>query len=373
MVILLGVMPLVVQQPVLAQTVDSAGVRITSNSGTDRELDWSAEKILRIGEEDGELAFFRLFPWNIKTDAQGRIYALDVGDARVRVFSSDGDHIRDLGRQGGGPGEFLRPQGLSVEPDGEVTVLDAGKSALVRFDPDGLVREQIGVEPGRAGVHKFGRDLVLSAWQLTEESLLRWHGPNDSVTIADLSLPRRDVSFPGCSIGMSGMRPFFEPRVNWAAADSRVVVNQTVRYEVDIYENGEFTSSIRRDILPIEMTRAAALQVGSVSRGMTIRHSSGECRVEPGDLLEARGWAPRASPIEAVLLAPNSQLWVARVHRPEGRRSVDVFHEPTGEYLGTLSDNVPLPSAFIDQNRFVTMDLNEDGVGFVAVWEYQAR
>jgi hypothetical protein len=54
------------------------------------------------------------------------IYVVDSQVPVVRVYDSQGRHLRDIGREGQGPGEFQRPSGVLVDPDGRVYVREGG-------------------------------------------------------------------------------------------------------------------------------------------------------------------------------------------------------------------------------------------------------
>jgi hypothetical protein len=52
-----------------------------------------------------------------------QIFVLDQQVRRVRVYDYRGEHLRDIGRQGQGPGEFANPCDLTGAPDGRLFVL----------------------------------------------------------------------------------------------------------------------------------------------------------------------------------------------------------------------------------------------------------
>lgn len=45
--------------------------------------------------------------------------------------------LHDLGREGGGPGEYKQPDGLTVLPDGRVLVRDPGNARITVYSPMG--------------------------------------------------------------------------------------------------------------------------------------------------------------------------------------------------------------------------------------------
>ncbi len=66
------------------------------------------------------------------------IYVVDSQVPTVRVYDHDGTHLRDIGRRGQGPGEYLRPSGLVVDAQGRIYVRDgSGNNRINVFAPDG--------------------------------------------------------------------------------------------------------------------------------------------------------------------------------------------------------------------------------------------
>jgi len=80
----------------------------------------------------------------ITTDAEGNVYLLDSQLNEVQVFSSTGEYLRTIGREGEGPGEFRRPSDLFMTPEGNVGVLQAMPGKVVMMTKEG---EPIGNHP----------------------------------------------------------------------------------------------------------------------------------------------------------------------------------------------------------------------------------
>ncbi len=76
-------------------------------------------------------------PRSIAVDLEGVIYVLDEQVPVLRAYAPDGTHLRDLGREGGGPGEYNGPDGMAVLPDGRVLVRDPPNGRISVFGSDG--------------------------------------------------------------------------------------------------------------------------------------------------------------------------------------------------------------------------------------------
>lgn len=84
-------------------------------------------------------------PFNMVTNAapgpDGRLYVADgYGNARVHVFSADGDHLSSWGEPGSEPGQFRLPHGIAVRRNGDVYVADRENSRIQIFDAEGTYR-----------------------------------------------------------------------------------------------------------------------------------------------------------------------------------------------------------------------------------------
>jgi hypothetical protein len=67
---------------------------------------------------------------------QDLLFVLDpLSPQPVKVFDSSGNHVRNIGRKGGGPGEFNNPIDLFI--DGQYVYLYDNPEKLLRFDQEG--------------------------------------------------------------------------------------------------------------------------------------------------------------------------------------------------------------------------------------------
>jgi len=65
--------------------------------------------------DDPETAFYR--PTDVLAAANGNIFVVDSGNARVQMFGADGSFLKTLGQRGQGPGEFQLPTGGTIAGD----------------------------------------------------------------------------------------------------------------------------------------------------------------------------------------------------------------------------------------------------------------
>ena len=133
--IFLAVAPLALAAALAAQKIETVdGVRVVHNVkgglwGHSPRL--ALELVRKIGDvdtEDEHVAFN--FPNDVAVDPAGNIYVLDTGNTRIQKFGSDGRYLATIGRKGQGPGEFILPDNIDFDRDGNLVVGDSAQSRL---------------------------------------------------------------------------------------------------------------------------------------------------------------------------------------------------------------------------------------------------
>jgi len=76
-------------------------------------------------------------PRAIAVDSEERVYVADTGNKRIRVYTSDGQFMRDIGAGGSGVGQLDEPSGLVISPDGLLYVADTWNDRISVFTLDG--------------------------------------------------------------------------------------------------------------------------------------------------------------------------------------------------------------------------------------------
>ncbi len=84
-------------------------------------------------------------PLMVDTDADERIYVLDMAASEVRAYDTTGEYLRTIGRPGQGPGELSSPVSLLVEAD-TIAVTDSVSSRLTRWRTTGELLETVSLE-----------------------------------------------------------------------------------------------------------------------------------------------------------------------------------------------------------------------------------
>jgi hypothetical protein len=101
-----------------------------------------------IGQEDGESWELLSGVRQVAFDAAENLYVLDGNNYRVLVFDQNGKYLRQIGKQGGGPGELMVPMSLSITNDNRVVIGDLGRRVLSIFKTDGTFVKNVPFEQG---------------------------------------------------------------------------------------------------------------------------------------------------------------------------------------------------------------------------------
>jgi hypothetical protein len=92
-------------------------------------------ELWRVGGEDEDVIFGRIT--DLKMHPDGSVYVLDNQLCHVVVISADGEHMRDISREGDGPGELRQPMGLVFLADDVLGVGMGFPAKLVTLRLDG--------------------------------------------------------------------------------------------------------------------------------------------------------------------------------------------------------------------------------------------
>ena len=103
-------------------------------------------------------------PCDVVTASNGDIFVADGHSgqlpnappdsaSRIVKYSRDGTFIKEWGKLGSAPGEFLTPHALAFDPEGRLIVADRGNGRLQMFDQDGNFMQEWRQFGRPAGLH----------------------------------------------------------------------------------------------------------------------------------------------------------------------------------------------------------------------------
>ena len=105
-------------------------------------------------------------PEAIAIDSEGNILVADTGNHRYQEFNSAGEFVRKVGSEGTGNGQFKSPRGIAVDSEGRVWVADSGNARLQRFSSKGAYQTQFGKYGPNDGQFVEPRGIAISGSSL---------------------------------------------------------------------------------------------------------------------------------------------------------------------------------------------------------------
>lgn len=81
-----------------------------------------------------------------------KVFVLDSGNRRVKVFNKQGERILEFGQVGSMVGQFQYPEVIAVDPSGFILVGDGGNAKVLIYHPSGSFVTALGCrgdKPGR--------------------------------------------------------------------------------------------------------------------------------------------------------------------------------------------------------------------------------
>jgi len=354
---------------------DSAGISISTHQGNDQPATLRFQEEFRLGGSDSrpEESFYQVGSGTVGIDSEGRIHVLNPDAHRVDIFDGRGNHLRTVGRAGGGPGELGRPFGLSVSPSGGFAVTDVSKPGFVGFGPDGEILPTVPFPPGFFGgpVHRFEGGMIVTVQERPEgstrlEDVLLEITEDDTLRITRLQRPEMvPIELTSCGMRFSGMPPMFSPTLRWTARGDRVAAASSAEYDIGIFEDGRPVRRVRRSVEARPATERLAIE--ELGEGMSVGTEAGTVVCDPTEVVRKRGIAPVIPAIGRLAFAPDGSLWVERGGVRDEPRPIDVFSSDA-EYRGTLPPGSPFPVAFFPDGRFAAADTDELDVTRLVVY-----
>lgn len=415
-----GVVFVVILAPLVAcdNSADRAG-----DSAVDLPLVASTEEVYTVGafagedwENFGDIA-------RIVFDGGGNLYIVDGGGRRVVVVGPDGGHLRTIGAQGDGPGEFSSPMTAAILGDGRLVVFDFSlPGAFEIFDAEGRFLRSVPVDlaagapgsvmlplaDGRLVSHSGMRFRVgpapdaeadpeedhrrpidvFSVDGADKESLYRaWNLP--PVESGDELSGRDEQGRTALEFRFNRMRAF-EPRLHVGVlSDGRVAVADSTGYRVKLIDmDGAVSGSVGRPITPEPVTEAvredekarrreALSESGETPRirlmgpAMALASDEGfaeQMREMMLEQVESMVFPNEIPVIADMVVDREDRIWIARTGSGgDGDGPTDLL-TADGDYVGTLAaDGLRIPDAYGPDGLMAYIESDEMDVQTVRV------
>ena len=163
------VQPKPIREKMMPEVRAAVGLAVLMAGGLAAGPGVAAQEVLQLPAEDRPLGLERqevyalggmeAMDWDafsrvgaVAFDREGGLYVQDVEARRLTVISPQGQFVRQLIRQGDGPGEVSNFAGFGVTAGGDVAVVDMGRRTLTWFGPDGSHLGSTPFDPQRHGI-----------------------------------------------------------------------------------------------------------------------------------------------------------------------------------------------------------------------------
>ncbi len=248
---------------------DSAGIRIVESRAplwpANEEWRLGPRPMLDIGGTTGQ-ANYELFRALSAVRLSNGHIAVTNAYHEIRYYDSDGSHVRTVGGEGSGPGEFQRLQRIYMLPGDTILANDERLARYSVFTGRGnhVRTVNLRMEAHLGGPILTGvfddRSLLVSTWQRPNPSELDVGPQRVSVPLYRLDTSGEQVShlgaFPGDETyvrqserGISFEAPLFRRVSAIVAWGDRWYAADTDRFEISVFdEGGSVTSIVRRQV-----------------------------------------------------------------------------------------------------------------------------
>jgi uncharacterized membrane protein YgcG len=374
----------------------------------DRPLAGTPAQVFAIGRAEGAAHEMFGIVAGVAFDAAENLYVLDRQSARVMVYDRTGRFLRQIGREGQGPGELMVPLSLAIAGDGTVIVSDIGRRGYSLFRPDGTFLRNVVVEnwmPGfsggigwhpRGGVVATYREPMGQAGQgsvtRTQNVLPLLYQPlagGEPTRLYDIP---QSIRVEQQSSGANQMRmriqppPMFSPVVLFGVIpNGQMALSFTSGYTVRILDaNGQTARYLQRPVRT-RLTTEADRQRARESQRETLASGRGAIRVTIGGgggraggggggmgaqeierMLGEMRFADTIPALRGLRVAPSGKLWIERTGPVVGEPGPIDLVTPEGNYLGTITGS-RLPDAISRGGLAAYIERDENDVERVIV------
>lgn len=336
---------------------DSAGITVVENSGTGwaPQQGWrvAAEPAVDIGVLEGapEYQLFRVRGSAVLSD--GRIVVANAGTRELRYYSPAGEHLRSVGRQGSGPGEFEELGGVWLMGGDSAVTYDWRGSRLSVFDPQGGFVRSIRLETGEGMSFPQPVGLTEDRKLIANGGVVFFSGSanpgvnrdSTAVLVYDLDGALRDTLgvFPGDEAyvktdgrSMSVRTLAFGKTLESAVHGEHLYAGVTDRHEVGVWRtDGTLARLIRRVHDPMAVAPEDIRAYKEAQLALVEEQPEGT-RARSREMLEEMPYPETFPAFETFEVDAERHLWVREQTRPGDDRSLWMVFDEEGRMLGQV-------------------------------------
>lgn len=248
----------------------------------------------------------------LDVDSTGNVYVVDRQLTMVSRFSSDGEYLGQLGREGDGPGEYRRIGNIFASGPEEMAVMQRMPGKIVTLTPEGLPGRRIELPGSLTETPAYffsgqasGDDVVILCNQFQREgdgffivrSLVRVSAAGEE--IARLSEVHEETNLSDFRVEEKTQSP-----VIWCVApNGHVYLNDEFdAYRIREYDaKGQLVNTIER---AYEHRRRSSEEMDENTPRMAVQSAQ-------GDRVDAEGTpSPTDRDLQALFVRPDGALWV---------------------------------------------------------------
>jgi len=269
-----------------------------------------------------------------------RIYVIDQKPMITRVYDQEGRFLFDIGGHGGGPGEYIGPASIVVNPlDGTIFLRDAALSRINLYDSSGEYRESWRLQIGYASFDPLvftadGR--LFTVLRLTQPAPRKWirsgmvqvthtGSVGDTLEVPAYAHDTWIIEF-GTPDGLLATVVPYSPEVVWAMSPTGAMLSGVSdEYRILVQRQDGESLIIERVVAPISLQPD--------ERDWHLENLTRSIRSSAPGWTWSRPNLPKAKPFfDAIIPDDTGRIWVIR--RGMGDPAEDVVnHYPREVYL----------------------------------------
>lgn len=346
---------------------DSAGVTIVESAAPawtgDEGWRVAAEPTLEIGMADGPPEYLLGQVMSAVRRDDGSIVLVNAASSEIRFYDAQGRHLRTVGGQGGGPGEYQQPHWVQVIRGDTILAYDFPAKRLSILAPDGsflrahtlegfssppwvypalvdgslvaMVRRVVGDAASTSSGLRQSQEVILH--------LDRKGTVLDTISVEAPTTEYVQVTEGGGSIGSASYPMVFGPSILVAPTGERVAVARSDEWRLRLYRPGTgLDGVVRRPIDPRPVTDEVMRAEEQSRQEQLARVRNPAARQRRAESMAGQPVAEVLPFFSRMLADADGRLWLQNYRAPGEETTAWTVHDVDGRLLG----EVRLPERF---------------------------